>query len=55
MSVDPAVWRRDACELAGRNLTETEWNVYLPARDRGGAPVPSSPRAAPFVLVLAVG
>ncbi len=31
MSIDPEVWRREACELAGRNLTETEWRTYLPA------------------------
>jgi WD40 repeat protein len=32
--VDPAVWRRGACAIAGRNLTREEWKLYLPA----GAP-----------------
>jgi DNA-binding SARP family transcriptional activator/WD40 repeat protein len=30
LSVDPAVWRREACRLAGRNLTADEWAKYLP-------------------------
>jgi hypothetical protein len=30
MSVDPRVWRRDVCTLAGRNLTADEWHKYLP-------------------------
>jgi WD40 repeat protein len=29
--VDPAVWRRRACEIVGRNLTREEWRLYLPA------------------------
>jgi len=29
--VDPAVWRRRACAIAGRNLTPEEWKLYLPA------------------------
>jgi WD40 repeat protein len=28
--VDPAVWRRRACTIAGRNLTREEWKLYLP-------------------------
>ena len=28
--VDPAVWRRRACAIAGRNLTREEWTQYLP-------------------------
>jgi WD40 repeat protein/tRNA A-37 threonylcarbamoyl transferase component Bud32 len=28
--VDPAVWRRRACAIAGRNLTREEWRQYLP-------------------------
>ncbi len=32
LSMDPAVWRRDACELAGRNLTADEWAKYLPGQ-----------------------
>lgn len=30
LSVDPVVWRREACRLAGRNLTDEEWARYLP-------------------------
>ncbi len=29
--VDPAVWRRRACAVVGRNLTREEWTLYLPA------------------------
>ena len=29
--VDPAVWRRRACEIIGRNLSREEWNLYLPS------------------------
>lgn len=29
--VDPAVWRRRACAIAGRNLTHEEWKLYLPS------------------------
>jgi WD40 repeat protein len=29
--VDPAVWSRRACAIAGRNLTREEWKLYLPA------------------------
>jgi WD40 repeat protein/tRNA A-37 threonylcarbamoyl transferase component Bud32 len=29
--VDPAVWRRRACAIAGRNLSREEWRLYLPA------------------------
>ncbi len=28
--VDPAVWRRRACAIAGRNLSREEWKLYLP-------------------------
>jgi WD40 repeat protein/class 3 adenylate cyclase len=28
--VDPAVWRRRACAIAGRNLRPVEWRQYLP-------------------------
>jgi WD40 repeat protein/DNA-binding SARP family transcriptional activator len=30
--VDPASWERRACQIAGRNLTVTEWQLYLPDR-----------------------
>ena len=29
--VDPAIWRRRACEIAGRNLSHEEWKLYLPS------------------------
>jgi WD40 repeat protein len=32
MSLDPAVWRREACAIAGRNLTTDEWSKYLPGQ-----------------------
>jgi len=28
--VDPAVWRRRACAIVGRNLSRDEWKLYLP-------------------------
>jgi WD40 repeat protein/class 3 adenylate cyclase/predicted Ser/Thr protein kinase len=28
--VDPTVWRRSACAIAGRNLDREEWKLYLP-------------------------
>ena len=28
--VDPAVWRRRACAIVGRNLSREEWALYLP-------------------------
>jgi WD40 repeat protein len=28
--VDPAFWRRRACDIVGRNLSGEEWNLYLP-------------------------
>jgi WD40 repeat protein len=30
--VDPAVWLREACAVAGRDLTPAEWDRYLPDR-----------------------
>ncbi|MGY1700691.1 nSTAND1 domain-containing NTPase [Geodermatophilus sp. SYSU D00766] len=30
--LDPAVWLRAACDLAGRDLTRAEWSRYLPGR-----------------------
>ena len=35
--VDPAVWLAQACTVAGRDLTQAEWDRYLP--DRPYAPV----------------
>ena len=32
MNVDPKAWRREACVLAGRNLTADEWHKYLPGQ-----------------------
>ena len=31
--VDPAVWRRRACAIVGRNLSREEWKLYLPPGD----------------------
>ena len=31
-SLDPAVWAKDACAIAGRALTQAEWMQYLPNR-----------------------
>jgi hypothetical protein len=28
--LDPRHWETIACRIAGRNLTRTEWNLYLP-------------------------
>lgn len=30
--VDPAVWRRRACAIAGRNLSREEWSLYMPGK-----------------------
>jgi WD40 repeat protein len=30
--MDPSVWVREACDVAGRDLTRAEWNRYLPNR-----------------------
>jgi hypothetical protein len=30
MALDRSTWREEACELAGRNMTEDEWHRYLP-------------------------
>ena len=29
--VDPAVWRRRACAIVGRNLSREEWKLYRPS------------------------
>lgn len=31
-NVDPSHWLSVACEIAGRNLTKSEWHQYLPSR-----------------------
>jgi WD40 repeat protein len=33
--LDPAHWDTTACKLAGRNLTQAEWQQYLPGRPYG--------------------
>ena len=38
--VDPAVWRRRACAIVGRNLTREEWKLYLPSSARYRATCP---------------
>jgi WD40 repeat protein len=30
--VDPAVWRRRACAIVGRNLNREEWSLYMPGK-----------------------
>jgi WD40 repeat protein len=42
-NVDPAVWRRRACAIAGRNLNREEWRLYLPAGTRYRATCPQWP------------
>ena len=41
--VDPAVWRRRACAIAGRNLSQEEWALYLPAGTPRRATCPEWP------------
>jgi WD40 repeat protein len=41
--VDPAVWRRRACDVAGRNLSLEEWRLYLPSDTPYRATCPESP------------
>jgi len=31
-NVDPSHWLSVACQIAGRNLTKSEWHQYLPSR-----------------------
>ena len=40
---DPAVWRRRACTIAGRNLTREQWKLYLPSGTRYRATCPEWP------------
>jgi WD40 repeat protein len=42
-NVDPAVWRRRACAIVGRNLSPQEWTLYLPAGTRYRATCPRWP------------
>jgi hypothetical protein len=39
-SIDPTVWARDACTIAGRTLTKAEWDQYLPNRPYAPACTP---------------
>ena len=39
-SIDPAVWAKDACTIAGRTLTKAEWAQYLPSRPYAPACTP---------------
>jgi hypothetical protein len=32
-SLDPVDWLREACTVAGRDLTREEWDRYLPGRE----------------------
>jgi hypothetical protein len=31
--IDPASWSEAACAIAGRDLSDEEWDRYLPGRD----------------------
>jgi hypothetical protein len=31
-NLDPSSWRTAACSIAGRELTDEEWDRYLPGR-----------------------
>ncbi len=42
---DPAVWRRRACAVAGRNLSREEWKLYLPPGTPYRATCPEWPTA----------
>ena len=44
-NIDPASWPGIACERAGRNLTPTEWERYLPAGEPYRATCSEYPRA----------
>ncbi len=46
MNIDPKVWRREACVLAGRNLTAEEWQKYLPGPGSASAHLPAVPLIA---------
>ena len=39
-SIDPVAWAKDACALAGRTLTQSEWTQYLPNRPYAPACTP---------------
>jgi WD40 repeat protein len=39
-SADPSTWKQRACAVAGRTLTEEEWELFLPGR-------PYEPACAP--------
>jgi WD40 repeat protein len=39
-AIDPAIWARDACAIAGRTLTQAEWSQYLPGRPYAPACLP---------------
>ena len=41
--IDPALWRRRACVVVGRNLHAEEWKQYLPAGTRYRATCPQWP------------
>ncbi len=43
-AVDPAVWRRRACTIAGRNLSREEWKLYLPGGTSYRATCPEWPK-----------
>jgi hypothetical protein len=51
-SLDPAVWAQRACEIAGRNLTEAEWNAFLPGRPYAPGCTAQTPLARQVHLML---
>jgi len=44
-NIDSAQWRTTACAVAGRNLTRTEWEQYLPKGERYRATCPEHPES----------
>jgi class 3 adenylate cyclase/WD40 repeat protein len=42
-NVDPDEWRRQACNLAGRNLSQAEWDRFLPEQGARQATCPQYP------------
>ncbi len=41
--IDPRSWQQQACELAARNLTPTEWQKYFPNEDYQETCIPNIP------------
>jgi WD40 repeat protein len=41
--LEPAAWKRHACAVAGRTLTESEWELYLPGEEYAPACLDQKP------------